>query len=263
MKTEHASSDYCSGSRSPRPWVSSRCMWLAPAVVGHWLQAGRSEPRWLSGTRSWPPATTMCRLGRTQTCWPEWTPASSSKRENVADTLRRLHDAGLLHADAVLTDENTADRALAALDGGELLNVIEYQRAVHAEAKTLDDAAVRGVSPVGGDLYVTTYPCHLCYKHCLSTQLASVRYIDPYPKSRATAMYPTGSGERLQPYEGVAPRRYIQTFETRPPPVSDWSGIFTAPERRAALPLDRRLRNDDDRADEERLAISELREEYQ
>ena len=172
---------------------------------------------------------------------------------------------GPVAADAVLTDENTADRALAALDGGELLNVIEYQRAVHAEAKTLDDAAVRGVSPVGGDLYVTTYPCHLCYKHCLSTQLASVRYIDPYPKSRATAMYPTGSGERLQPYEGVAPRRrrYIQTFEIRPPPVSDWSGIFTAPERRAALPLDRRLRNDDDRADEERLAISELREEYQ
>ena len=72
------------------------------------------------------------------------------KRENVADTLRRLHDVGLLHADAVLTDENTADRALAALDGGELLNVIEYQRAVHAEAKTLDDAAVRGVSPVWG-----------------------------------------------------------------------------------------------------------------
>jgi deoxycytidylate deaminase len=185
------------------------------------------------------------------------------KRENVADTLRRLHDAGLLHIDAVSTDENTVDRALAALDGGELLNVIEYQRAVHAEAKTLDDAAVRGVSPVGGDLYVTTFPCHLCYKHCLSTQLATVRYIDPYPKSRATAMYPVGSGKRLLPCEGVAPRRYIQTFETRPPPVSDESGIFTAPERSAALPLDRQLRNDDDRADEERLAISELREEYQ
>ena len=185
------------------------------------------------------------------------------KRKNVADTLRRLRDAGLLHVGAVSTDEKTVDQAVAALDGGELLNVIEYQRAVHAESKTLDDAAVRGVSPVGGHLYVTTFPCHLCYKHCLSTQLATVRYIDPYPKSRATVMYPVGSGERLLPYEGVAPRRYIQTFETRPPPVSDEFGRFTAPERSVALPLDRQLRNDEDRAAEERLAISELHEEYQ
>jgi hypothetical protein len=74
------------------------------------------------------------------------------KRKNVADTLRRLRDAGLLHTGAVSTDEKTVDQAVAALDGGELLNVIEYQRAVHAESKTLDDAAVRGVSPVGGHL---------------------------------------------------------------------------------------------------------------
>jgi hypothetical protein len=76
-------------------------------------------------------------------------------------------------------------------------------------------------------------------------------------------MYPIGSGERLLPYEGVAPRRFIQTFETRPPPLSDELGRFTAPERSVALPLDRQLRNDDDRAAEERLAISELHEEYQ
>ena len=129
------------------------------------------------------------------------------KRENVSDTLRRLHGAGLLGAGTAPPDDQTIKRALDALDGGELLNVIEYQRAVHAEARTLDDAAVRGVSPRGGDIYVTTFPCHLCYKHCLSTQISTIRYIDPYPKSRATAMYPAGSDERLLPYEGVAPKR--------------------------------------------------------
>lgn len=112
------------------------------------------------------------------------------KRDNVGDTVRRLREAGMLKSKSGDPHEKAVERALTALKGGHLLSVIEYQRSVHAEAKTLDDAATRGVSPVGGNLYVTTFPCHLCYKHCLSTRLASVRYIDPYPKSRATAMYP-------------------------------------------------------------------------
>lgn len=186
------------------------------------------------------------------------------KRDNVADTMRRLRDAGLL-SDSVraLDDEDLTDLVMPGLKGGQLLSVIEYQRAVHAEAKTLDDAAIRGVIPVDGQLYVTTYPCHLCYKHALSVQVASVHYIEPYPKSRASVMYPSGSSDRLLPYEGVAPRRYAQLFEERLPFVSDPSGIFPDQDRSAAAPLLWRVRNDEDRHAEERLAIGGLREEYQ
>ena len=185
------------------------------------------------------------------------------KRENVADTLRRLRDAKLLSASAEGTDDDLIAMALTALKGGELLSVVEYQRAVHAEAKALDDATVRGVRPVGGDLYVTTYPCHLCYKHALSARIATVRYIEPYPKSRASAMYPAGSEDRLVPYEGVAPRRYVQVFDDRPAFMSDPSGKFIERDRSVASPLLGQVRNDDDRHAEERLAINGLKEDYQ
>lgn len=186
------------------------------------------------------------------------------KRDNVLDTIKRLKAKGLLSpAAAEMDDDDLGTTALDALKGGELLSVIEYQRAVHAEARAIDDATVRGVSPAGGTLYVTTYPCHLCYKHALSVRLSSVEYIEPYPKSRAVTLYPDGSDERLIPYAGVAPRRYIEIFDDRPPFVSDPSGRFLPVDRRVAEPLLGRVRNDSDRDAEERLAVNGLKEEYQ
>jgi cytidine deaminase len=186
------------------------------------------------------------------------------KRANVSDTLRRLKEAKLLGQEtAALSDDELTSKALSALDGGELLAVIEYQRAVHAEAKAIDDATVRGVSPKGGTLYVTTHPCHLCYKHALSVQLSRVEYIEPYPKSRAVAMYPDGSDERLVPYAGVAPRRYIEIFGERPAFKSDPSGKFQPIDRTAARPLLGHVGDDAERAAQERLAVNGLREDYQ
>lgn len=186
------------------------------------------------------------------------------KHDNVLDTVNRLKKAGLLKPEtATWTDDAITTSAIEALKGGKLLAVIEYQRAVHAEARAIDDATVRGVSPSGGTLYVTTYPCHLCYKHSLSVRLRRVEYIEPYPKSRAVNMYPDGSGERLVPFAGVAPRRYIEIFDDRPPFVSDPSGKFPRIDRRVAQPLLGRMRDDADRDAQERLAVNGLKEEYQ
>jgi deoxycytidylate deaminase len=185
------------------------------------------------------------------------------KKENVLDTVRRLRDAGLLKDEAkALQDDELTQRAMTALKGGDLLSVIEYQRAVHAEAHAIDDATIRGVSPRGGTLYVTTYPCHLCYKHALSVRISRVEYIEPYTKSRARKMYPEGSEERLIPYAGVAPRQYIPIFEERKPFLSDPSGKFVPMNRSVAQPLLGRIRDDDDRAKQERLAVNGLKEEY-
>jgi deoxycytidylate deaminase len=186
------------------------------------------------------------------------------KQENVLDTIRRLKQGGLLSSTVDSLDEQEiAQKAIAALRGGELLGVIEYQRAVHAEALAIDDATVRGISPVGGTLYVTTYPCHLCFKHALSVRLERVEYIEPYPKSRAGTMYPSGTDQRLVPYAGVAPRRYLQVFETRKAFVADTEGNFPEVNRRVARPLLEAVRNDDDRSDEERFAVNGLQEEFQ
>ena len=183
------------------------------------------------------------------------------KRENLRDTLERLKKAGMLAAGRE-ADDAGVDEAAAALKGGELLSVIEYQRAVHAEAKAIDDATVRGVSPQGGTLYVTTYPCHLCYKHALSVRLDRVEYIEPYPKSRAVSMFSKGAEDRLAPFAGVAPRRYMEIFDDRPAFVSDPSGIFPEHDRRVAQPLLGQVREDEDRAKKERRAINRLKKEY-
>lgn len=185
------------------------------------------------------------------------------KKANVRDTLSRLRDAGMLRDDIEAVTDEAVEQAASALKGGELMGVIEYQRAVHAEAWAIDDATVRGVSPKDGVLYVTTYPCHLCYKHALSVRIKEIRYIDPYPKSRAERMFPEGSADRLVPFTGVAPARYTATFEDRPAFMSDPSGTFQAPDRRVAHPLLDHVREDYDRADAERSAVLGLREDYQ
>jgi deoxycytidylate deaminase len=182
------------------------------------------------------------------------------KRDNLRDTMQRLKKAGLL---ASGLDGDGVDEAVAALKGGELMSVIEYQRAVHAEARAIDDATVRGVSPKGGTLYVTTYPCHLCYKHALSVRLSRVEYIEPYPKSRAVRMFSEGAEDKLVPFAGVAPRRYMEIFDDRPAFVSDPRGIFPKHDRRVALPLLGTLRQDEDIASNERTAMNGLKEEYQ
>lgn len=187
------------------------------------------------------------------------------KRANVVDTLTRLKAAGLLGEEAAMPVEDMVDQAMTALEGGDLLGVIEYQRAVHAEANAIDDASVRGISPAGGTLYVTTYPCHLCYKQSLSVRLKRIEYIEPYPKSRATAMYPdSDDGEsRLVPYAGVAPLRYGRIFDERKPFAADATGTFPKVDGRVALPLVARKSDDADVLHQERLAVNDLHEEYQ
>ncbi|MFB1294360.1 hypothetical protein ACAG24_002500 [Mycobacterium sp. pW049] len=184
------------------------------------------------------------------------------KRDNLRDTLHRLKEAGML-ANTVDADDEGVTRAAEALKKGVLMSVIEYQRAVHAEARAIDDATIRGISPTGGILYVTTYPCHLCYKHALSVRLDRIEYIEPYPKSRAVEMFDKGAEDKLVPFAGVAPRLFMRIFDDRPAPVSVPPGIFDPYDRRVTQPLLGPLRDDEDRADKERAAVNGLKEEYQ
>jgi deoxycytidylate deaminase len=185
------------------------------------------------------------------------------KRDNLRDTLLKLQDAGMLNEELSEIDDEAVTKAAQALERGELMSVIEYQRAVHAEARAIDDATVRGISTKDGTLYVTTYHCHLCYKHALSARLKSVEYIEPYSKSRAVAMFPLGSENRLTPFAGVAPRRYMATFDDRPAFLSVPPGIFETKDRRVAHPILSDVRDNADRAGMERSANHGLREEYQ
>ncbi|KAB0267954.1 anti-phage dCTP deaminase [Microvirga brassicacearum] len=70
-----------------------------------------------------------------------------------------------------------------------LMDLIEYGRIIHAEMNAITDAARKGISLQGTNLYCTTFPCHLCAKHIISSGISKVVYIEPYPKSYAVDLY--------------------------------------------------------------------------
>jgi deoxycytidylate deaminase len=110
---------------------------------------------------------------------------------------------------------------LVSLRKSRVGGLLEFSRAVHAEMDALLAAARSGVSPVGGRLYVTTFPCHYCARHIVASGVIEVQYIEPYPKSLATRLHDdsicTTESERAEkvlfrPFSGVAPRLYRRAF---------------------------------------------------
>jgi deoxycytidylate deaminase len=108
-----------------------------------------------------------------------------------------------------------------------ILDITEYGRAVHAEMDALLTSARSGVSPVGGILYTTTFPCNNCTRHIISAGIQRVVYIEPYAKSRSEELHEDaivveekasddGRGIRRKvpftPFVGVGPRRYFDLF---------------------------------------------------
>jgi deoxycytidylate deaminase len=107
------------------------------------------------------------------------------------------------------------------------LEITEYGRAVHAEMDALLTCARSGVSPAGGILYVTTFPCHNCTRHIIAAGIQRVYYIEPYPKSRAAVLHEDAilveekslrqhRGLRWKlpftHFVGIGPRRYFDLF---------------------------------------------------
>lgn len=114
--------------------------------------------------------------------------------------------------------------------------LLEFSRAVHAEMDALLSAARKGASPVGGRLFVTTFPCHYCARHIVSAGVDEVQYIEPYPKSLAFKLHGDAIAQSLEgweapssiiikssdkeqhpkvlfrPFTGVAPRLYKRAF---------------------------------------------------
>src|SRR5262249_33716330 len=104
-----------------------------------------------------------------------------------------------------------------------LLDITEYGRPVHAEMEALSSCGRVGVSPRGGALYSTTFPCHNCAKHIVDAGIERVVYVEPYPKSRAREPYPdlinvedpVANKVSFEPFVGIGPRRFFDLFSMR------------------------------------------------
>ncbi len=117
-----------------------------------------------------------------------------------------------------------------ALWTSRIRDLTEFGRVVHAEMDALLSCARMNISPVGGTLYTTTYPCHNCAKHIVVSGIRRVVFIEPYPKSKAIELHPDsikvgfsdsaaageiGSMVLFEPFVGVGPRRFFDLFSMR------------------------------------------------
>jgi deoxycytidylate deaminase len=146
------------------------------------------------------------------------------KRHLVEDALALIKKGGWLSPEfSDLPLEQLLSQALGKegiLSDSQMMGIIEYGRAVHAEMAAITDAARRGISVRGCTLYTTTFPCHNCAKHIVAAGIAQVVYIEPYPKSYAMTLHddaisfeqPIEGRVQFKPFCGVAPRQYLRLF---------------------------------------------------
>jgi deoxycytidylate deaminase len=150
------------------------------------------------------------------------------KAEIIQEMLHRLEQKNLLNTKELGSTLDSVYEALCVNDGGalkdsQILDVIEFGRAVHAEMAAISVAARRGIAVQSAKLFCTTFPCHICARHIVAAGLSEVIYIEPYPKSRTADLYsdsiafnPTSKvSEKVvfRPFVGVAPRRYFDFFQ--------------------------------------------------
>ena len=69
------------------------------------------------------------------------------------------------------------------LDSTPIKDLVEFSRAIHAEADAIVSLArAGGPSCRRASLYVNVYPCHL-HRQIIAAGIAEVVYIEPYPKA--------------------------------------------------------------------------------
>ncbi len=131
------------------------------------------------------------------------------------------------------------------LKGSDIRNLLEFGRAVHAEMAAITDAAMRGIEVKNSILYSTTFPCHLCARHIVSSGIKKVLYIEPYPKSKTESFYSDSVAVNphddltdrvvFEPYIGMSPTSYIKSFTSPKNTRKNESGIVTWEKSNAKL----------------------------
>jgi cytidine deaminase len=170
------------------------------------------------------------------------------RRSMLAEVLERLINAGWLRDEKTsagveeLVSEALDQATPPILKGSQVMRVVEYGRAVHAEMAAIVDAASRGVSVKDGTLFTTTYPCHNCARHIIAAGIARVVYVEPYPKSLTFELHKDAmvndsvAADRVafEAFMGLAPRRYMEFFEMVP--RKRRGGEIVEWDKRTALP---------------------------
>ncbi|MCO5149718.1 MULTISPECIES: anti-phage dCTP deaminase [unclassified Shinella] len=139
------------------------------------------------------------------------------KREILEDIVKKLGFAW----------DSLTEAQIDALNESSFMDALEYGRIVHAEMSAISDAARLRGSLSGAVLYSTTFPCHMCAKHIVSSGIDKVFYLEPYPKSLASRLhadsididsqdrgeYKSFPAVDFTHFYGITPRRYRELFQ--------------------------------------------------
>lgn len=179
-------------------------------------------------------------------------PNTIRKRQMVVDIVQRLAKTGELKrnfADDTAIAEAFIDAKDSPLEKAQILDTLEYGRAVHAEMAAISTAARLGLSLADSSLYCTTFPCHNCSKHIVATGVKEVFYLEPYAKSYADDLYPDSiSIDQKKPdmdrvvfkqFVGITPQRYKNLFSKSK--LKDKSGHVKAWNADTAQPIIEKL----------------------
>lgn len=104
--------------------------------------------------------------------------------------------------------------------GSKISSIMEYSRSIHAEMDVITTMARKSTDGTKGKiLYTTTYPCHNCARHIVSSGIKKVVYIEPFEKSLALDLHDDaisrheGNGKVVfTGFEGISPKRYTKFF---------------------------------------------------
>lgn len=118
------------------------------------------------------------------------------------------------------------DAIKALMEDSDLGSLTEFHRAVHAEMQAIMSAARSGISTKGGSIFVTTFPCHNCAKHIVSSGIQNVHFVEPYPKSLAEHLHQDAlvviedgstvlEKVNVKPFLGIGPRRFNDLFSLK------------------------------------------------
>ncbi|URW74750.1 deaminase [Sphingomonas donggukensis] len=153
-------------------------------------------------------------------------------QRTLIEFIKLLQSVG--HVDVSLDPSTVADGLLHGeykelTSNVRIRNLIEFGRVVHAEMHAISQAASSGRSVKGASLYSTTFPCHGCARHIISSGISEVVFIEPYPKSMTFHLYGkeiemvSDRSEvqspdemirtvKFRPFYGVAPQLYMRAF---------------------------------------------------
>ncbi|NLS16188.1 deoxycytidylate deaminase [Rhizobium sp. P40RR-XXII] len=120
------------------------------------------------------------------------------------------------------------------ISDSRVMDIIEFGRIIHAEMSAITDAARKGKALADSILFTTTFPCHMCAKHIVSSGIRRVVFLEPYPKSHAKDLHEDSitfslseqySKVLFEPFIGISPRRYRDIFEKKKRKGSDGKAI--------------------------------------